>query len=164
MTQQVTNFGRFFAALKALNVCGDPEDIRRCLVAQYTGGRTESLREMSLDEYQRCCADLESRGAGKEELRRQRSQALRLMQQMGVDTSDWKRVNALCTDPRIAGKEFYRLTVDDLKELTRKLRGIEHKGGFRRKPVEMPTAAKPQEQQAKPRAQVIFFPGAIGEA
>ena len=65
------------------------------------------------------------------ELRRQRSIALHQMQKMGVDTTDWSRINALCQDQRIAGKPFGRLSGEELAAMTIRLRTIERKGGFR---------------------------------
>lgn len=65
------------------------------------------------------------------ELKRQRSSALHQMQKMGIDTTDWNRINGLCKDLRIAGKSFAQLTVDELAAMTVRLRTIERKGGFR---------------------------------
>lgn len=136
MGQQVTNFGRFYSAFRRLTIHGEPEDTKRQLVMQYTGGRTDSLREMTREEYSELCLAVEGMTGDKEELRKERSSTLRLMQQMGVDTSDWRRVNALCRDNRIAGKEFYLIDAVEHRELRRKLRGIERKGGLRARPAE----------------------------
>ena len=38
MKQQVTNFGRFYAALRALDIIGDRDEVKESLVWQYTGG------------------------------------------------------------------------------------------------------------------------------
>ena len=59
MAQQVTNFGRFYTAIRALNPIGDRDDVKKSIVYQYTNGRTDSLREMSRAEYDKCCEDLE---------------------------------------------------------------------------------------------------------
>lgn len=160
MAQEVTNFARFYAAIKAMDFYMDRDDLKKNLVHQYTGGRTDSLREMTRAEYDRCCADLERKVGGQDELRKERSKTLRLMQQMGVDTSDWGRVNLLCRDARIIGKDFYHITSDEHRELRRKLKSIERKGGIRRQPVEMPE--KPKVEQ--PRQQVIIIPMGIGQA
>ena len=53
------------------------------------------------------------------------------MQQMGIDTTDWNRINAFCQDQRIAGKPFARLTNDELDALAVKLRSIQRKGGLK---------------------------------
>lgn len=134
MKQQVSNFGRFYTAIREMNPIGDRDDVKRSIVLQYTDGRTESLREMTRAEYDRCCADLERGTGGREKLRKERSATLHLMQRMGVDTSDWERVNALCRDPRIAGKDFRRIADDEHPELRARLRAIARKGGFRGQP------------------------------
>lgn len=119
MAQEVNNFGRFYTAVRALNPIGDRDEVKKSLVYQYTDGRTDSLREMTRTEYDRCCTDLERKAGGQDELRKERSKTLKLMQQMGVDTTDWGRVNLLCRDTRIIGKEFYHITADEHRELRR---------------------------------------------
>ena len=42
----------------------------------------------------------------------------------GIDTTDWNRVDAYCRHPRLAGKEFRKLTADELDTLIIKLRII----------------------------------------
>ncbi len=160
MKQQVTNFARFYTAIRELNPIGDRDDVKRSIVWQYTNGRTDSLREMSRAEYDKCCEDLERKTGRKDELRKERSATLKLMQKMGVDTTDWNRVNLLCRDARIIGKDFYNITTEEHRELRRKLRGIERKGGIRRKPVEMPEQPKTQQ----PRPQVIIIPMNMDQA
>ena len=58
----------------------------------------------------------------------------KLMQQAGIDTTDWQRINDFCRHPRIAGKEFARLTLEELDSLQTKLRSIMRKGGLKPKP------------------------------
>lgn len=113
MKQEVTNFARFYAAIKALDFYTDRDDMKKNLVHQHTGGRTDSLREMTREEYDRCCEDIKRKVCGQDELRRERSKTLKLMQQMGVDTTDWGRVNLLCRDARIIGKDFYHITAEE---------------------------------------------------
>lgn len=163
MEKQVTNFGRFYTAIRALGPIGDRDEVKKSIVYQYTNGRTDSLREMNRAEYDNCCADLERKSGRKDELRKERSATLHLMQQMGVDTTDWNRVNLLCRDARIIGKDFYYITADEHRELRRKLRSIERKGGLSRKPAEYhrPLTAQP----AGPLKQVIIMPmDNIGQA
>lgn len=130
MEKTVTNFGRFYTAVRELNPIGDRDDFKRLLVSQYTGGRTDSLREMTRAEYDRCCHELERMNGRREELRRQRSATLRLMQKLGIDTTDWARINSLTRDPRIAGCDFARISPEGHAELQRKLRAISRKGGL----------------------------------
>lgn len=137
MKQEVTNFARFYALFNKLSYTGDREEFKRAIVRQYTWNRTESLREMTRDEYDACCEALERltgqderRKKLREELRSRRSTCLKLMQQLGVDTADWARVNDFCRHPRIAGKPFAQIDVEGLEQLAVKLRTIKRKGGL----------------------------------
>lgn len=138
MAQEITNFARFYGVFNKLSHKGDKEGLKSDLVRQATGGRTDSLREVTRREYEDLCSSLERTVPGAAvqsaiiaELKRQRSIALHQMQKMGVDTTDWNRINALCKDLRIAGKLFAQMTAEELAAMTVKLRTIEHKGGFR---------------------------------
>ncbi len=70
MKQQITNFSRFFASFNELPCyCGSREEFKKEIVSQYTFGRTESLKEMTWQEYNDCCDGLEKlsgRICGKE--------------------------------------------------------------------------------------------------
>lgn len=132
MAQQVTNFGRFFSAFHKLTIHGEPDEARRQFVLQYTAGRTDSLREMTVKEYTALCMAVESMNGGHDELKARRSIVLRLMQELGVDTTDWAQINDFCRHPRITGKEFGRLSIEELMELATKLRSIKRKGWQRR--------------------------------
>lgn len=82
------------------------------------------------------------------ELRRKRSQCLKLMQKSGIDTTDWARINAFCQDPRIAGKVFAMLGLKDLEALQVKLRAIIHKGGLKPSPQTSRQALADESQMA----------------
>ncbi|MBU9042376.1 hypothetical protein KTG13_22450, partial [Phocaeicola vulgatus] len=119
---------------------GDREEFKKSIVLQYTWNRTDSLKEMTAKEYEACCTALEKlsgqdewRQKLREELRRKRSLCLNLMQKLGIDTSDWARINDFCSNPRIVGKAFRQITVDELDELAVKLRSIQRKGGLKPK-------------------------------
>lgn len=136
--QEITNFARFYGVFNKVKCPGDREELKCDLVRQATGGRTESLREVTRREYDELCASLESTVPGSrlrrpvyDEQRRWRSSVLHQMQKMGIDTSDWGRVNAFCQDARIAGKVFRELDTLELEALFRKLLSIERKGGLR---------------------------------
>ena len=60
-------------------------------------------------------------------MRQKRSVVLYLMLRLGIDTSDWARVDAYCMDPRIAGKKFRKLTEEELDTVAIKLRLIKRK-------------------------------------
>lgn len=164
MAQQVTNFARFYTAIRAISPVGDRDEVKRILVNQYTDGRTDSLKEMTRKEYDRCCADLERKTGRKEKIRKERSATLNLMQRMGVDTSDWERVNRLCRDPRIIDKDFYHISPEEHKDLRRKLRGIERKGGLR--PVSSPDRATTNTSpEISTRKQMMTIPiSPVGQA
>lgn len=140
MKQEVTNFARFYALLKQMPGRVDRESLKRSLVLQCTGNRTESLREMTRQEYEVCCLSMERLTDYSEKLRRQRSSVLKLMQQLGIDTTDWNRINAFCEDARIDGRPFARIKLDELARLEIKLRSIKRKGGLRK--LEEETSAR----------------------
>lgn len=124
MENEINNYGRFWTAFNSLRIPGDAEDYKRMFVSQFTNGRTESLHDMTRAEYDRMCDAVEERSGRKAELRKQRSRTLRLMQQMGIDTTDWAKIDDFCRNPRIMGKVFRHITVDEHGALQRKLRAI----------------------------------------
>lgn len=128
MKQEISNFGRFYAAFRRLPVYGEAEEMKRELVRQYTSGRTDSLREMTRSEYRTLCSALEGMTVDKAELKRRRSIALKLIQELGVDTTDWAQINDFCRHPRIAGRAFGQLGIEELKDLAVRLRAIKRKG------------------------------------
>ena len=129
------NYARFYALLKLLPYDGDREDLKKSLVSQATGGRTESLKETTAAEYKALCrlmemqlpktgADAMHRLTLRREIRRKRSLALHQMQLWGVDTANWDVVNKFCQDKRICGKAFRELSGDELEALTLKVRAM----------------------------------------
>lgn len=124
--EQKRNYARFYCLLKKL-----PGADKETLVEQFTNGRTKHLHLMASTEYDAMCRQLEDvagyderRRRLRECLRRARSGVLHQMQLYGIDTADWTRVNAFCRDPRIAGKEFRELDVEELNALNTKMRTI----------------------------------------
>ena len=71
-------------------------------------------------------------GKYRDALRKKRSEVLHQMQKMGIDTTDWARVNAFCEDGRIAGKPFGKMDTEELKQVLVKLHAIQRKGGLRK--------------------------------
>ena len=49
---------------------------------------------------------------------------------LGIDTTDWNRVNEFCNNPRIVGKPFVQISTAELEQLAIKLRAIQRKGGL----------------------------------
>lgn len=146
------NYGHFYALLNRLPV--HDEEMKERLVRQYTDGRTASLREMTATEYRTMCDALDRSlkdgcSIRREQLRKCRSAALKQMQRLDIDTTDWTRINAFCRDPRIAGKEFGTLEPDELETLTVKLRSIERRGGLK---------VRPEQPKPAPTARIVYVP------
>lgn len=152
----IPNYHRFYASLKRLQDTGDKEELKETLVSSFTNGRTTSLREMSVKEYETMCISLEEQTGWKIELKKKRSLCLKLMQLAGIDTTDWQRINDFCRHPKIAGKAFARLSLADLDTLQTKLRTIIRKGGLK---------PPPMVQEQNNATTFIYFPmGTIAES
>lgn len=128
----VKNFAEFWSLINRMP--GAHDGLKEELVLSFTDGRTDSLREMREDEYKRMCASMrESVNGGMSEerlqieLKKRRSAVLHRIQQLGVDTTSWANVDNFCMQPRIAGKIFRRLTIDELSGLIPKLENIRRK-------------------------------------
>ena len=127
----VKNFARFFSLFRTMD---NPDDeLKQELVGTFTGGRTTSLREMKPAEYNRMCDSLQAALCGQSEadfraeMKRLRSAVLKRMQKMGVDTTDFAKVDRFCLDARIAGKVFRHLSKEELMKLIQKLEAIARK-------------------------------------
>ncbi len=131
MDRQTKDYRRFYAALKRLPGYGNEEERKASLVSSYTSGRTTHLREMTAREYQMMCKAIEQSQDYLSKRKRQRSIALHLMQQLGIDTGDWERINQFCQNSRISGKPFARLDLAELQVLQKKLRAIGRAGGLK---------------------------------
>ena len=158
MKQQVTNFGRFYSAFHRLIIQGEAEEAKRQFVLQYTAGRTDSLKEMTRKEYTDLCVALEGMNGTRDELKRRRSIALKLMQELGVDTTDWAQINDFCRHPRISGKAFGQLSIEELMELATRLRTIKRKGWQRRNAGE---AQAPENRKQLVTYLVSFAPNGM---
>lgn len=127
--QEVTNFARFYSILKRVPKIGDNEYLKKEMVSVATGGRSESLKEITRKEYDDLCNLLEKRFPEKrniyvEQRRKKRSSCLKLLQKIGVDTTNWTAINNYCKSPKIAGKVFAELGIEELQQLSIKLRMI----------------------------------------
>lgn len=132
MERKIDNYGRFYSAFNKLTIHGDRNDVKAQMVLQFTGGRSHSLKDMTRREYVNLCNAIEEMNGLRDELKHRRSIVLKLMQEMGVDTTDWAQINDFCRHPRIAGRPFGQLSIDDLTGLATKLRAIQRKGWERR--------------------------------
>lgn len=131
MEGMVKNYRRFYAAFNKLQHYGNDEDQKRGLIETYTKGRTSHLTEMTQREYVAMCKGLENMLGYGDQRKRRRSICLHLMQEIGVDTKDWQRINDFCQHPRISGKVFALLDIGELEDLALKLRAIKRKGGLK---------------------------------
>lgn len=114
-----TDFFRFANAL------GFTDENRADLVYEHTNGRTSSLKELTDDELKDITRLLEIRFDDRR--RGRRSIVLNLLQKMGVRTCHWSEVDRVCMDPRIAGKKFAHLTIEELDATAIRLRAIQSK-------------------------------------
>lgn len=134
-------YRRFYSIIGRMP--GVTDETKGDLVSRFTSGRTTSLKEMEQQEYDTMCDVLEHECSRT--LRKRRSVVLTQIQKLGVDTSDWSRINAFCLDKRIAGKPFAKLTSYELEALAVRLRAIIGKGGL-----------KVKEHERQPQVEVCF--------
>ena len=125
------DYARFWALL-ALMPCADRDDLKEQLVMQHTGGRTASLRDMKVKEYEQMIRAMES-ATGRNDrklsadlaaLKKKRSAVLHQMDILGIDTSNWEEVDRFCLQKRIAGKRFSKLDPEELSALLKRLKAI----------------------------------------
>lgn len=149
MAAKKNDYSRFYALLKK-----HPEADKEELVLDFTNGRTTHVSQMKRDEFTALC-DMLQYGSEQEQqarniaLKKARSAALLRIGRLGIQTIDnWDGINAFVQNPKIAGKKFYDLTVDELKSLVNKLEAIIRKGGL--KVQEQPAAEPSAESAPKP--------------
>lgn len=159
------NYARFYASFNELPYSGDRDEFKKDIVAQFTWNRTTSLKEMTKDEYNACCNALEKMSGRKDKIKKERSCVLKLMQKMGVNTSDWPTVDNFCMNPRIAGKRFSHIGLEELIALQKKLRAIERNGGLKKKEAQ-PKTAEPSGKTAGNGGNLVmmYVPNVTGEA
>lgn len=149
MRTKAKNFGRFYVLAKK-----NPAIDKESMVLQFTDGRTTHLREMWQDEYNEMCdaieygADRTRKAAEADRLRRLRSSVLLRIGRLGINTIDnWDGIDAFCMSPKIAGKEFRKLSAEELETLRKKLESIIRKGGLKEHPADQ-TAAMADEAKS----------------
>lgn len=110
----------------------------KAMLAQLTDGRTDKTNELTEAEANYLAGWLN--GNGQEALKSKademqqknlkfyRSAVLKRLQKMGINTSDWGRVNAFLSDRRIAGQPLYAMSVESMKTLIPKLEKLCEKG------------------------------------
>jgi hypothetical protein len=120
------NYAAFYALLNRM-FDPDKEELKKTIVLEYTSGRTDSLREMTLPEYLSALKGMEKLVVPDRQeqiISRKRHLALLLLKEYGINTADWNRINAFCSDSRIAGKVFKQLNADELDALREKMHKI----------------------------------------
>lgn len=137
-----TNYARFYSLLKQMPGAGtmDTTSLKEDLVWQFTNLRTQSLKEMRESEYNNMCAHMQQvvdkhnakmkKPLSEQEraLKAARSAVLTRLQKMGIDTTDFGKVDQFCMINKIAGKLFRHLTLEELKDLIPKLEAMMAKG------------------------------------
>lgn len=131
------NYGEFFALLKKLP--GGADGLKEDLVSSFTNGRTTSLRQMTIAEYNSMCASMRE---GQEkadnklspemfriEIKRRRSAVLKRLQKLGVDTTNWTHIDNFCMNSKVAGKVFRKISIEELADLVPKLESMLRKKG-----------------------------------
>lgn len=94
------------------------------------GYGVESSKDLTAEQLAELCETLANQVANKnkppEPLRKARSVVLGLLQDLGVTArnGNWDSVNRYLSQPRIAGKVLYDMSVEELKECAKKLRVI----------------------------------------
>ena len=147
MKPKKNDYSRFYALLKQ-NPMADKEE----LVSQFTGGRTTHVSQMRQDEFIALCDALQYGSPGERKaqelaLKRARSAVLLRIGRLGINTIDnWEGINSFVGSPKIAGKKFYDLSVDELNALVSKLETIIRKGGLK--------SLEQNEEQEKPAVPV----------
>lgn len=145
------DYSRFYALLKT-----NPQLDKEEIVSQFTDGRTVHLHEMSRMEFNDMCDMLQygsptEQAIQEKKLRQARSNALLRIGRLGINTVDnWSGIDAFCLSPRIAGKKFAALSIEELRTLTTKLECIIRKGGL-----------KALEEKAEPKNSVTDYSGII---
>ena len=122
VTTTRTNHSRFFALLKQM-----PHVTKEDIVYEWSGGGTTSLSEfaaMCPSLYQEMLTAMDNLVNDTETIRKARSGVLHLLQKIGINTADWKAVNAYLESPKIAGKRLSELHLSELHQLRRKLESI----------------------------------------
>lgn len=116
------NYSTFYALLRRL-----PGVDKDQVVSQWTAGRTTSLREMTDKEYATMIRELRGKVDNIEAKRKARSAVLKQMQLYGVNTASWDTVDRFCRSPKIAGKRFCLLSLEELEKLRLKMLSIRGK-------------------------------------
>lgn len=109
---------------------GFDDEAKKAMIHELTNGRTTTTKELTFNEAVYLSGYLNGGIAespltsGEKELKKCRSDVLKRIQKLGIDTTDWNIINGFCMNKRITGKLFYDLSVPELKKLIPKLEAI----------------------------------------
>ena len=105
---------------------GIGKEEKEAMLLDLTDGRTCHTNELTHKEsiYLWGYLNGQTASSGYDPIKTHRSGCLKIMQKIGVDTTDWNAINSYCLDKRTAGSVFYDLTIDDLKKLRKRLEKI----------------------------------------
>lgn len=124
MATNTRNYARFYALLKQMPGKVEKDD----LIWQFTGMRTNSLRDMTDTEYDRLVNHMvgivDQNQPDEKVIKKLRSGILTRLQRHGVNTADWTAVNRFMLNPRIAGKALYQMSIDEMQRLIPRLEQI----------------------------------------
>ncbi len=105
---------------------GHMTNAKEYILGSYNVNSTTELTEKQLDDaILRVQRIIDEKFEPKDlQMRELRHKCLRMVAACGVDTQDWKAVNAFMLDKRIAGKHLYELSIPELNSLQRKLHAV----------------------------------------
>lgn len=111
------------------------EEAKEGILSGYGVQSTKDLTEPQLDKI---LAGLETEKGKRQtdappEIRKLRSTALTLLTKIGVDTTNWSRVNNYLEEPRICGKRLYDCDKTELDALIKKLHAVKAEYDRRKK-------------------------------
>lgn len=114
------------------------DELKAMFVWQWSGEKTVSLNEFyetDPHKYRSMLMDMKKRALSKASnaIKSLRSQVLRLLAQIGIDTSgtdngNWEVINSYLLSPRIAGKRLNAMSIEELESCIGRLRMIKSKG------------------------------------
>lgn len=127
------NYKYFYSLLsKIYKDRQEQEQYKEHLVSEVTNGRTTSLKDITPKEYATLIVLLEDFQKINQNIKDARSATLKMLQkEFNIPTYNWDIVNALCMNPRIAGKPFYEISVEEHLAVRRRLYSILKKGGLK---------------------------------
>lgn len=112
---------------------GFDDQTRREFVYRFTSGRTNSTRDLTLQEIKVICGRMQSSSFASNvnannqlASKKKRSIVLAIATKVGIhDTSNWSKFNSFMKDRSILKKQLNHYTLSELDKLIKQFRGIE---------------------------------------